>query len=398
MADANYTTATLTANISEAASINPVSVFGEIPMVFDGKFSVVVNEGYSIDNYKINSTIYTVEQMKTLVLNESNSTGYNPQTSEYTHEITVNLVSVNPNELKYLSFKGLKYLFEKIKIAGINKLGLVKTASGGSVSIDSSGTINVNPLKVGIRSSTGFHIYVGPLGDDNNQGTIDSPYKTIARALSDIRLITGGVTIYLEPGEYSEGTLYLNGCYPAGEKQYTSGWIRIYAKDATNKPVLKDTDISFRDVHTKVELMNIKFDNSLNKKTMYLFRTDYIDFSNCEFKSLEFTGGVISFEFVNRAYFNACKWECKYMFYWSTFGLQSLYLTNNTGTAMRISEFNGNGLLVCQTNNTITFSQVSGYLTGGSVDAPALLKNMYVIEKNGSTADIPLNSIIFEKE
>jgi hypothetical protein len=130
---------------------------------------------------------------------------------------------------------------------------------GNLAKFDSSG----NPVDSGIASNTvpiattqNLTFYVNPsTGNDDNNGSSGSPFKTIAKAVSMIpRIVNHDVKIYLADGNYSEGitlTGYVgcgkifilgNGDYPenvviAGgiyAAGCSVGYIGLYAMETTN--------------------------------------------------------------------------------------------------------------------------------------------------------------------
>lgn len=404
MADAKYTTVTLTANVSEAVSITPVSLYSEIPMQFNGKFSVVVQEGYVIENYKINSSIYTIEQIETLILDETNSTGYNSQTSEYNHDITINLISVNSNELKYLSLKGLKYLFEKIKIAGTNKLGLVKApnSSYNPIRVDTTGLITFNNVLTPVRESYSHNFFVSATGSDDNPGTEALPFKTIKKAIEKISACPGGTTIKLFPGEYSEGTIFLNGYIGLGSGLYNSGSIALNAYNENDKPIIKDTVIEIKSCYVSLTISNIIFQNITNgisdKRIFILRNVPSIWFLKCSFTVANGASAIINpVEEVGSIRMNDCTVNGNTLFpATNAYALRCVHLITNTGTLSKMGDLLG--VTSYTYNNTIIFSESgASVIATKSIDVNNYI-NSYVIEKNGSTAGIPVNSIIFEKE
>ncbi|MFV0552995.1 MAG: DUF1565 domain-containing protein [Anaerorhabdus sp.] len=404
MADVKYTTVTLTANIPEAVSITPVSLYSEIPMQFNGKFSVVVQEGYVIENYEINSSIYTIEQMETLILDESNSTRFNSQTNEYIHEITIHLVGISTNEIKYLSLSGLRYFFDKIKTASINKLGLVKApnSSYNPIRVDTTGLITFNNVLTPVRESYSHNFFVSTTGSDDNPGTEALPFKTIKKAIEKISACPGGTTIKLFPGEYSEGTLFLNGYIGLGSGLYNSGSIALNSYNENDKPIIKDTVIEIKSCYVSLTISNIIFQNitnGINDKRIFILRNvPSIWFYRCSFTVENGSSAIINpVEEVGSIRMNDCTVNGNTLFpTTNAFALRCIYLIANTGNLVKMGDLLG--VTSYTYNNTIIFSESgASVIATKSIDVNNFI-NSYVIEKNGSTAGIPVNSIIFEKE
>jgi len=73
----------------------------------------------------------------------------------------------------------------------------------GNASI--SGNINAGNIVGNVSFTTSAHIlYVGTNGNDGNPGTLQSPFLTIAQAMTQAQALGGNVSVHVAPGTYTE--------------------------------------------------------------------------------------------------------------------------------------------------------------------------------------------------
>jgi hypothetical protein len=121
----------------------------------------------------------------------------------------------------------------KRKVALITALYMMFT------SLFMSGTIQ--PVQAAAQQS----FYVSPLGDDNNNGTSDLPFRTIEKARQAVREInsamTGDIHVYLKDGEYFLDKTLTFDSLDSGNNGYNI----IYSADAGASPIISGgVDIS----------------------------------------------------------------------------------------------------------------------------------------------------------
>lgn len=75
--------------------------------------TITPEPGYQLESILYNSKTYTVDELKAVVLKESDSISYDYMQGIYSFNVTVNLVS--NGELLYLDRMGLKHLIAKLK-------------------------------------------------------------------------------------------------------------------------------------------------------------------------------------------------------------------------------------------------------------------------------------------
>lgn len=119
------------------------------------------------------------------------------------------------------------------------KLALITAICMILTSLFMSGTIQP------VQAATQQSFYVSPLGDDNNAGTSDLPFRTIEKAKQAVRGVnssmTGDIYVYLKDGTYTlSDTLTFNSLDSGAD-----GYNVIYAADAGANPIISGgVDIS----------------------------------------------------------------------------------------------------------------------------------------------------------
>lgn len=109
------------------------------------------------------------------------------------------------------------------------------------------------PKAVAAEVSSANSYFVSPTGSDSNSGTINSPWKTLKKAIQHPYLMPGD-TVYLRAGTYSEGEIFSDNKSQSGlEDSYIT-----YKNYPGETPILKATSITFKDV-SYVRVEGLKF-------------------------------------------------------------------------------------------------------------------------------------------